>query len=194
MTDRVDNFNRADSAAALGTPSDGGSAWVATSGGWGISSNQAYQYSSTNHHVAYLEASVADVDVEVTITTRGTDSGLSARVVDDNNHLLVATSGSGVYLYKKVSGSFTLLGSYGTAISDGDTIKLRCSGNDLTVYVNGVSRITATESDHNTATKHGLRNNDNTAARWDNFSITGLGGGGGSSIAAISSNYNRRRA
>ncbi|HKQ22879.1 MAG TPA: hypothetical protein VJT81_00370, partial [Burkholderiales bacterium] len=41
ITGRTDNFNRGDTATAIGTPSDGGSAWLQLAGTWGIASNQA---------------------------------------------------------------------------------------------------------------------------------------------------------
>src|SRR5437868_11244363 len=116
MTNRSDNFNRADTTNAIGTPSDGGSAWSQVSGTWGISGNAAYESSgAATNLVAALEAAVADVDVQVTIPAGGTtlDHGLNARLADDNNYLLWiwTAGGAGLGLFKKVGGSFTLLGS-----------------------------------------------------------------------------------
>lgn len=183
MTNRTDNFNRADSNTALGTPSDGGSAWVAVSGTWGILSNAAYKVNADNvNQEAYLESSVSDVDVQVTIAS-GTTQGPSivARLADDNNYLnfLWLTDGVSLQMYKDVAGAFTQLGSTftGTAAA-GDVFKFTVNGSSLTAFLNGVSRITATDSAGSTNTKHGIRSfrNITIAHSFDDFSITALGG------------------
>jgi hypothetical protein len=178
---RADTFDRADSSGGLGTPSDGGSVWVQdTSGGgvtFGISSNKAYDpFDNNGHLVASLEASAADVSVQVTLAAFAGQMGLSARVSDANNFLNVrALAGTGYSLFKRVAGSSTQLGStWAGTPADGDVVKLVMSGSSLEVFVNGVSRITATDSFNSTATKHGLWAfaANFTAARWDDFSIT----------------------
>lgn len=178
MTDRVDNFNRADSSTSLGAPSDGGGGYT-TNGTWGIVSSRAYCVVSAAQSVAYLDASITDADVQVTLATMSADVGLVARVVDSNNYFLSAvTSGTGFRLYKRVAGSFTQLGTtYSGTPANGDVLKLTVNGTSLTVYVNGTSRITATDSSHASATKFGLRAHNDSSSRFDDFSVTGLGGG-----------------
>lgn len=189
MANRADNFNRADTSA-IGTPSDGGSAWVyaTTAGaGWGVGSNKAYNVydASSNRYYGYLECSAADGDVQVTLSTTSGGSGyvgLAARVTGTDDLWVVrASAASGYELIKFVSGSATVVGTYGTGPSDGDVLKWTLSGDSHTVYVNGVSRITASDSFNNTATKHGLHANGAwpTSARWDDWSFTDAGGGGG---------------
>lgn len=181
MTDRADDFNRADSTSSLGTPSDGGSSWVAAAGTWGINSNRGYlATSSGGQETAYLESSVADVDVQVTLAVSGSDYGVCARLTDASNNLIGIRSGASDYrIYKRVAGSFTQLGSTVAVTSaNGDVMKFTANGSSLTLYQNGVSKVTATDSFNNTATKHGLRSNADTTTRFDDFSITGIGGGG----------------
>jgi hypothetical protein len=195
LTNRTDNFNRADSAVSLGTPSDSGSAWVVPTASFGISSNQGYKANTAStHEVAYLESSVADVDVEVTLTAIGASAagGVCARFADDSNylHAQCGTGGTPVYLFKRVAGSFTQLGStYGGTLVANDVMKLTCNGSSLTVYINGVSRITATDSAGSTNTKHGLyaysANTDSPL--FDTFSITAAGGSGPVTVGASGS-------
>ncbi len=182
MSNRADNFNRAN-GTPLGTPSDGGSDWVADiSGGgitFGINSNQAYDdFDAGGNIVSSLEASSAKVEVQVTLSTFGDQMGLSARVTDGSNYLYVrGFSGEGYVLRKTEAGSSSTIGTpYATTPADGDIIKLVCDGNNIEVFINGVSRITATEAFNNTATRHGLWafNAYVTSARWDNFTITDL--------------------
>lgn len=176
MTNRTDNFNRADNSASLGTPSDGGGAWTAGTGTWGVNSNQGYCSTSTALAVATLEASVSNVEVQGTASVINSDIGVVARFANTSNYLMADFLGAtSTRLFKNVAGSFTSLGS-GSAGSNGDVIVLRCdSGNNLTVKVNGVSRITATDSAGSTNTKHGIRTHNDTVARIDDFSITEIG-------------------
>lgn len=179
MTDRVDNFNRADSASSLGTPSDGGSAWVPNSGAWGISGNAGYNPGSTAQGTAILEASISDADVQVTLSTIGatSDSGICCRSSDDSNNIVTAANVVSTFYkaFKRVAGSFTQLGSTYTATPvSGDVVRCNANGSNLTIYVNAVSRITATDSFNSTATKHGLRANADILTRFDTFSITAL--------------------
>lgn len=181
MSNRSDNFNRADGSSGLGTPSDGGSAWVPLSSGagtptWGISANQASMVSTTGvHDLDYLESSVGDCDVQITLATVVDDCGLSARLSDGSNFLMVRAKGTvtSFDLFKCVGGSFTSLGTFSATPANGDIIKISMSGSSLTVFINGVSRITATDAFNSTATKHGLWGFSlPTTVRFDDFSAT----------------------
>lgn len=180
MASRSDTFDRSDSASSLDTPSDGGSAWVVLQGTWGIASNQGYSPSAGDGDAAYLEASAADVEVQVSCPTVGNAPGVIARAADVDNWILWRYFGDDTTfkLYKKVAGSYTELGSYTATMSDGDTLKLKCSGNSLEGYVNGTLRVSATDSAGSTNTKHGLWSYLTSTARFNDFSITDLAGAG----------------
>ena len=186
MTNRTDNFDRANSTAALGTPSDGGSAWVAASGTWGISGNKGYPAASTTETVAYLESSVTAVEVQATMSTGATWNGLMARCGGSWTNLLLlnADTAGTIKLYKYVSGSSTQLGStYSGAVAAGDVLKLRVdSANLITAYQNGSSRTSATDSAGSTNTKHGFWCYGTTAPRWDDLSITEIGAAADASL------------
>src|SRR5689334_12682212 len=109
MSNRSDDFNRADNASTLGTPSDAGSAWSALEGTWGISSNQAYNPTADGQGTAALESSIADAQVQATLATSG-GSGLIGRATDGNNYILFARAdASNVKIYSRVSSSFNEL-------------------------------------------------------------------------------------
>jgi hypothetical protein len=176
MTNRTDNFNRADSTTALGTPSDSGSNWVALTGTWGIGTNKGYPVSVSGEGVAYLESSIADCDVQVTTPVVSNDCGIQCRVVDASNMIIgwVAAS-TGWRIYKLVAGTYTQLGSTASGTpANNDVLKMNMSGNSLTFYANGVSKVAVSDSAHNTATKHGLRSYNTTSVTFDDFSITAL--------------------
>lgn len=177
MSNRSDNFNRADTTNAIGTPSDGGSAWVQSAGTWGISTNTGYESGGlSQQNIAVLESSLSDVDVQVTVSTLGSDNGLVARFLDTAHYLLfIYTAGTGYRMFKDVGG-FTQLGSTASGTgANGDVYKFSVNGSSLTGYVNGVSKITATDSAGSTNTQHGLRAFADSVVRFDNFSA-GTGG------------------
>lgn len=185
MGNRSDDFNRADTTNAIGNPSDGGAAWSQTSGTWGISTNRGYESGGGGQRVCVLEASSAVVDVQVTMAVKGSDAGIVWRLADDSNYMLgtfEAVAGN-MKMFKKVAGSFTQLGSSATGLTlaNNDVVKGSVtSGNAHTLYLNGVAKVgPQTDAAGSANTKHGIRANGDTAARFDDFSITDNGGGGG---------------
>lgn len=184
MSNRADNFNRSDTTNNIGTPSDGGSAWSQLSGAWGISSNQGYESGAGVQRVCALDASSAVVTVQVTMASKGSDAGINWRAADSTNYILGAYTpvSSAMRIYKDVAGSFTQLGvATGLTLADGDVIKGTVdASNAHTFYLNGVAKVgPVTDSAGSTNTKHGIRANADSAARFDDFSITDDGGGGG---------------
>jgi hypothetical protein len=171
---RLDNFARADTSSAIGTPSDGGSAWSQLAGTWGIASNTAYESSgAASESIVVVESSAADVTVQVKISTFGNDAGIVIRASDVNNYLVVRINGSTVDLYRVQSGSATLIGNLGGAVAaSGDMWTVRASGSTISVYRN-LAQLGSdqTSSFNSTATKHGLRSNNHADNRFDYFSI-----------------------
>lgn len=179
MSNRSDNFNRAN--GSIGTPSDGGSAWSVLSGVWEISANNAFSNSIAAHTVASLEASTSDADVQATVVIKQNGCGLAARIADNSNYLRMYVQGadSTMHLYKVVAGVHTLLTEdLAVTYAAGDVIKISCNGTSVKCYLNGVEKLSVTESAGLTNTQHGLYANT-SAPTYDDFSITGIGGGGG---------------
>lgn len=186
MTNRTDNFTRADSSTSLGTPSDAGSAWVADSGTWGIASNKGYKQATDSvNEIASLDSGTSNIEVQATITASTPAMGLCARVQDDANYILAQFVVSGYYLFKKVANSFTLVDSNtGVTFTNGDTLKIRCdSANLVTAYQNGTPILSGTITEGSTNTKHGLESYLAGAGfiQFDNFSITEIVSGGSAS-------------
>jgi hypothetical protein len=183
VANRTDNFNRADSSTALGTPSDGGSDWVEGSltTAYGISSNHAYTVNSTGYDLAYLESSQSDCTVQVTLSGNlGVFVGLCCRLSDASNYWWIGGVSGTLLIDKIVAGSQTTVNTTSGTFVSGDVIAVILSGSTITLQQNGSSVLTATDSFNQTATKHGLWTfSGGSSPRWDDFSITGAGGGGG---------------
>lgn len=173
---RQDNFNRAN--GALGTPSDGGSAWVQDSGTWEIDSTiRAMETTRGQQLICSVEASNANVVVEATISggpgvaNPGGEVGLVTRVANDANYILWLPDGR---LFNKVGGGFGLFaGAVTTTVNAGDVLKITSDGANLhTGYINGSPVISGTDSNGATNTRHGLRRyNDTNQWYYDDFTI-----------------------
>jgi hypothetical protein len=182
MTNRADTFDRADNPAALGTPSDAGSAWVAVNGVWVISSNQAANTAGTSNALAYLESSAADGVVQATISvvSGAPDIGVAARVTDINNFVYgkYTAAGGGWYIVEMTGGTPTIRsGPSGSAPSNGAVVALTVTGSAVSMTHNGANVGSGTLVSQLTATKHGLYLSTDSNGRLDTFSFTDSGGG-----------------
>ncbi len=169
----TDSFNRADSTTTLGN-ADTGQAWTNAVGVLGISSNQAYRVSAvSNEAVALLDTGTAEQIVKGTPISGITNRivGLIGRATDSNNFYICLTDGSSVgQLYKKVSGSFTQLGSNFALITG--VMELRCQGSTISVYDDGVLVASETDTSLTTGTQAGFRISGSSATpRLDDFSV-----------------------
>lgn len=162
----TDSFNRANSTTTMGD-TDTGQTWVPNSGTWGIENNLAYCLSSPGAQATtVVQSSVSDCTIQFTMAVSG-DAGVCFRSTDDNNHF-ITNNGS---LFRKQGGGFTSLGSTG-GYANGDVLKVVLSGSSITVYRNGSSVLAVSDSFNSTATKHGLRWNNDSPTRFNDFSIT----------------------
>lgn len=187
---RTDTFTRADNASAIGSPSDGGSAWQVT-GTWGISGNAAYNSGGDSPGLAWLEANTANIDLSVPIENGELRQGIAFRVADASNFLFVFNDPDDprVRLYSRVAGSDTLLGSYmppsGPGFPGALTLRVVADGTSLKVYLDSDLRIDVTSSTHQANTKHGLYSFGAVNQRFSSFNLTDL-------TAASSTAGNRR--
>lgn len=170
----TDAFTRADSAVSLGsTEGTNVKAWSALSGTWGISTNAAYNPSATADGAAVIDASATDVTVTLSLAAGGT-AGICFRATDASNYYRACRFGTDLQLQKRVAGVNTsLVADFPYTPVANDVLVVIASGSSLTVKVNGVTRLTATDSTYLTQTKHGICCSTGDAAlRWDNFSVS----------------------
>ncbi len=195
---RSDNFNRADtSAGGLGTPSDAGGTWDDRLTAFQIASNKARSTGGAQA-LAVLTDTLSDFTLTVTcVTGASSDIWIPFRWVNDNNYwIAVVGSGDGPRLFKRVSASFTQVGSTGSGTlgAGTHTISVVANGSSIELLVGGVSKVgPVTDAFQSTATKHGIGSNSDTTTTFDDFSTVALGGGG-ASIVPLLNTYRRRRA
>lgn len=160
-------------------------------------SNQIAPEVSTDNGVIYTADATysnANYYVEFTLTAQSTSTARPTyalvRVQDQENMYAVLINGgtNTCSLYKKVSGTWTALGSAFSKPADGSVCKLEIIGTTLTFYDDGVSVASATDSSISVAGKAGLAagggaelvdstHDCSNANIWDSFSVVTIDSG-----------------
>ena len=174
----TDAFTRAD-ASTLGTSSEGWS-WTNVVAGWGITSNIARQKLGYGDVVcAYANSDLTSTDVYAQATTQSNgDCGVIMRKAASSTqtYYLFHQPGDGkAYIYKVVTGSFTNLTPSGYSITygAGRIIKGQENGSSLTIYYNGSSLGSITDSSITTGQYAGMFAYSD-ASQLDNFEASAL--------------------
>lgn len=172
----TDAFTRADEnleASANWTRVDG------AAGAGAVRSNQFAQLSSTNTAYQCPDQGSADHYSQATTAVSGSWTGfLSIRTTDSNNFIGTRPNGSTIELYKRVSGTFTSLGSAAANTGIGAVYYLEGSGNNLTVKVDSVTKIgPISETALNTVTRSGIVVRTTLNPTLDNFESGTLSSG-----------------
>ncbi|MDR6555263.1 family 16 glycoside hydrolase [Paenibacillus qinlingensis] len=126
--------------------------WTAASGTWSVVSDGTYTYKQSNtgstaEGVVFAGSATwanYSVTASMKLNTMNTTaaSGVIARYTDANNYYLLRIHGTnGLQLYRKSSGTFTLLGTYSFAmdLNTWHTLKLEVSGSALKGYLDDMT-------------------------------------------------------
>lgn len=177
-----DNFNRTDSTTV-------GANYTEAFGAWSIVSNQLKIVTHTGgsgilafwDYISYDAAlganPAADYEVEIIFNAPSSaEPMIGARFVDVNNFygFQARTDADNIELFKVVSGSQISLGTFAVTIntSTNYTLKISCIGSAIKGYLNGVERISATDSDI-TATGKPIIASDIANIVFDDFFVYG---------------------
>lgn len=155
------------------------SGWTNVNGSWSVVSDGSKvfkQTSTTGEALTYAgSSSWTDYSVQAGIKLYDTPtswaSGIVGRYKDGNNYYLFRLTSGKLQLYKKSGGTFTLLKetSYTSSTNTWYTLKLSFTGSTIKGYVNGVEKISTTDSSI-TSGSIGLRTYKQTAA-FDNVVV-----------------------
>ena len=155
-----------------------GAAWTdfVGIGGFTIQGNAASDTGPTDQGII-IESGVSDGTISVSNMVLGKDNGLPARCTTWQNGIMVEYSvGRGKWEMYRLQGAYNPIGTdYVEAHSAGDvitTVALVLSGSSISFVLNGVERISATDTYNQTETKHGLFGYAEIGqARWGLFSV-----------------------
>ena len=177
-----DNFNRT-AGQQLGFTSGENRPWKLYSNGapssWLITASGTADYASGGGiNVAAVDAFANNGTLSVTLAAfsgSNRHAGPAFRVQDADNHYFVHQSdpAEGIKLYKRVNGAASLIASGTYLYNAGDVISVLLSDANITVQVNGTTKITASDTTFQGETQHGLyANTDTPAFEWDDISFT----------------------
>ncbi len=164
MASYTDDFNRPDSSTVTG--------WTEMDDNWSIVSNQLAPGTSTTARILYSSPlSTSDHYAEIVLSNATTTSmGIFARAdIGANNFYLWRNNGSSWNLFYNLSGSFNVIGTYAAAAVNGDVARLQCVGSTIKAYVNGVERVSVTDTQIANGLYVGVRSEASSTARYDNF-------------------------
>lgn len=174
MTALSDDFNRANST-------DLGSGWVEVSGDWSITSNQLSPGAAGGTIILRAATPMASNDhyAQVTIAaTTAASQGVWCRGnTNISNGYLWRNDGTSWNLFAVVGGGFTIIGTYTAPAAPGDIAKVQAVGTTIKGYVNGIERVSVTDTSVATGTNVGIRSESASALRYDNFAAADITSG-----------------
>lgn len=170
----TDDFNRANS-------SDLGAGWVEVSGDWSIDTNRLSPGASGGTIILRAAAAMDSSDhyAQVTIaTTTAASQGVWCRGnANITSGYLWRNDGSSWDLFSVVGGSFTSIGSFAAAAAPGDVARVQAVGSTIKAFVNGVERVSLTNTHVTAGTSVGLRSESTNALRFDDFAAADVTAG-----------------
>jgi hypothetical protein len=166
VTTFTDDFNRADS-------SNLGANWVEVSGDWSIISSQLSSGSAGGTIILRAAGVMASNDNSAQVTIAATAAVSHGVWCRGNSNIssgyLWRNDGTSWNLFSVVGGSFTSIGSFAGAAVAGDIAKVQAVGSTIKGYVNGVQRVSVTDTGVATGTSVGIRADSVSALRFDDF-------------------------
>lgn len=164
MATYSDDFNRPNSTT-IGN-------WTEWGDDWSIVDNQLAPGTTAIGLVVYSSAlATSDHYAEITLSTAVPSSmGVIARSsIDTGTYYLWRSDGTSWTLFRQIGGNFVDIGSYVAPGADGDVARLECIGSTIKGYVNGIERVSTTNTEITTGLYAGVRSAASATARFDNF-------------------------
>lgn len=164
--------------------------WTVSQGTWDIQGNSAHTtiagasggVTQAAYGLAFWNADTfgGDQSSSVKMTTSNTGTGYfgpAVRVTAGGNGYMCICNGGSVIIDKMVSGTTSFIGLQGSlSVIAGDTVTLTARGTALNCYVNGILKLTRTDSSIGAAGSAGIAtygsDASGTAFRGDNFKLS----------------------
>jgi hypothetical protein len=177
----TDDFNRANST-------DLGAGWVEVSGDWSIVSNQLSPGAAGGTIILRAAGAMAGNDNYAQATIAATTTASQGVWCRGNSNItqgyLWRNNGTTWDLFQVFGGSFTNIGTYAAAAVAGDVAKVQAVGTTIKGFVNGVQRVSVTDTAVTTGTSVGIRSDSAGAVRYDDFAAADVTAGATLATAA----------
>lgn len=187
MATFTDDFTRPDSTNL-------GAGWVEVSGDWSIVSGQLSPGPTGGTIIARAAGAMASSDhfaqVTVAVTASASQGVWCRGNADFTGGYLWRNNGSSWNLFSVVGEEFSFIGSFAAAAAPGDVAKVQAVGSTIKAFVNGVERVSVTDTAVPTGTAVGIRSDAVETLRYDAFSAadftTGVTGSAGAQFGGLS--------
>jgi hypothetical protein len=174
VTSFSDDFNRANNT-------DLGAGWVEVSGDWSIASNQLSPGAAGGTIILRAAGAMATSDNYAQVTIAATAAVSQGVWCRGNSNItsgyLWRNNGTSWDLFSVVGGSFTSIGTYTAAAAPGDVAKVQAVGSTIKGFVNGVQRVSVTDTGVTTGTSVGIRGESSGSLRYDDFTAADVTAG-----------------
>nr|WP_119589197.1 hypothetical protein [Streptomyces scabiei] len=174
MASFSDDFDR-------GNTSDLGAGWVEVSGDWSIVSAQLSPGAAGGTIILRAAGTMDSSDHSAQVTIAATVAASQGVWCRGNSNIssgyLWRNDGSEWALFSVVGGSFTVIGTYTAAAAPGDVAKVQAVGSTIKGYVNGIERVSVTDTSVTTGTSVGIRSESAGALRFDDFAAADVTAG-----------------
>lgn len=174
MASFTDDFNRADST-------DLGPNWVEVSGDWSIASSQLSPGAAGGTIILRAATAMAGNDHAAQVTIAATTAASQGVWCRGNSNItngyLWRNDGTSWDLFSVIGGSFSVIGTYAAAAAPGDVAKVQAVGSTIKGYVNGVERVSVTDTGVATGTSVGIRSESTSSIRYDDFAAADVTAG-----------------
>lgn len=163
------------SARAIAPTNVPASTWAALVGAGTIGLNGSGVALCTSGAAAnyVAESNQANVTVSADWTASGGQSGLTLRAVDASNYWrLWRGIGAQSLNLDEVNGGTVISRASASGITGNGNIQAICNGATITGKFGSTTISYGSASFNQTASKHGLRNNNSSNTTWDNFTVT----------------------
>jgi hypothetical protein len=179
------------SNGALDTVSSG--VWFqVTTDDMSVSTNKIVHTNIAGQEAVYVHTtSIATADQYAELVVTGgnnySETGPLCRKAANNDSTktfyLAPLSNGGLQLYRVVGGAYTEIGAYAAGSASG-TVRLRCEGSTIKVLLDGVERISVTDTNIASGNYTGVESysNTGTVASGDNFEAGNLTGAAAASL------------
>jgi hypothetical protein len=176
-----DDFNRPNST-------DLGAGWVEVSGDWSVVSSQLSPGAAGGTIILRAAGAMDSNDHSAQVTIAATTAASQGVWCRGNSNIsqgyLWRNNGTSWDLFSVVGGSFTVIGTYTAAAAPGDVAKVQAVGSTIKGFVNGVERISVTNTAVTTGASVGIRSDSAGAIRYDDFSAADVTAGATLGIAS----------
>jgi hypothetical protein len=181
MATFTDDFNRADS-------SNLGAGWVEVSGDWSIVSAQLSPGATGGTIIlratGAMDSSDHSAQATIAATTPASHGVWCRGNANITSGYLWRNDGTSWNLFSVIGGSFTSIGSYTAAAAPGDVAKVQAVGSTIKGFVNGIERVSVTDTGVTTGTSVGIRSESSSAIRFDDFTAADVTAGANLDTAA----------